>query len=102
MPGEEWKTISFEPNYSVSNKGRVINNSTNRLMKFDVSHGGYQRVMIGPNRKRYMVHHLVYRVFNGDIIEEGYVIDHKDKNRANNCVENLEKVSIAENNLRRF
>lgn len=101
LEGEVWKVLQENTLYSISNKGRVRNNRTNRLLKFDVSHGGYQRVMLNT-RKRYMVHRLVYCCFNNDFDLEGYVIDHKDSNRSNNCLENLEKVTISENNKRRF
>lgn len=101
LEGETWKIFPENTLYSVSNKGRVRNNQTNRLLKFDISHGGYQRVMLNT-RKRYMVHRLVYCCFNNDFDLEGYVIDHKDSNRSNNCLENLEKVTISENNKRRF
>ena len=33
LEGEEWKVLKKYPNYSVSNKGRVKNNKTEKLMK---------------------------------------------------------------------
>lgn len=101
LEGEVWKVFEKNTLYSISNKGRIRNNRTNRLLKFDTSHGGYCRVMLN-DRKRYMVHRLVYCCFNNDFDLEGYVIDHIDSNRSNNCLENLEKVTISENNKRRF
>lgn len=44
-------------------------------------------------RKR--IHQYVWEYFNGRI-PEGYQIHHKDKDRSNNCIENLECISKSE------
>lgn len=100
LEGEEWKDILQNPLYSVSNKGRVINNKTNRLLALD-NHQRYVRVSLN-DKKHYYVHRLVYCTFNNDYDLEGYVIDHIDSNPKNNCLENLQKITVSENNLRRF
>ena len=101
LEGEIWKIVPENTLYSISNKGRVRNNRTNRLLKFDTSHGGYQRVMLNT-RKRYLVHRLVYSCFTNDYDLDNYVIDHIDSNKSNNNLENLQKLTITENNKRRF
>lgn len=100
LEGEEWKEIIQNPLYSVSNKGRVINNRTNRLLALDNCQK-YVRVSFN-DRKHYYVHRLVYCTFNNDYDLEGYVIDHIDSNTRNNTLENLQKITISENNSRRF
>ncbi len=100
LEGEEWITVKENPLYSVSNKGRVRNNKTNRLLHIDETQK-YSRV--GFNDKRhYYLHRLVYCSFNNDYDLDGFVIDHLDKNPRNNCLDNLEKVTYSENNRRRF
>lgn len=100
LEGEEWKIILQNPLYSISNKGRVVNNKTNRLLVLD-NNQKYVRVSLN-DKKHYYIHRLVYCTFNNDYDLEGYVIDHIDSNTKNNCLENLQKITISENNSRRF
>lgn len=100
LSGEEWKVILQNPLYSISNKGRVVNNKTGRLLYIDTCQK-YSRVSLN-DKKHYYIHRLVYCTFNNDYDLDGYVIDHLDSNPRNNCLENLEKVTHAENNRRRF
>lgn len=59
---------------------------------------GYHQVGLRKNnaRKCYSVHRLVYEAFVGPI-PEGYEINHKDRNRTNNHISNLETVTPKEN-----
>lgn len=100
LPGEEWLIVQQNPMYSISNKGRVINNKTNRLLKIDECQK-YSRVSFN-DKKHYYIHRLVYCTFHNDYDLNNYVIDHLDRNPRNNCLENLEKVTVSENNYRRF
>ena len=100
LPGEEWRVINENPLYSVSNYGRVVNNKTNRLLKIDECQK-YSRVSLN-DKKHYYLHRLVYCTFTQDYELDGYVVDHIDRNPRNNCLNNLQKITIRENNLRRF
>jgi RNase P/RNase MRP subunit p29 len=100
LDGEEWRIVQQNPLYSISNKGRVINNKTNRLLVID-KYQKYSRVSFN-DKKHYYIHRLVYCNFHNDFDLDGYVIDHLDSNPRNNCLENLEKVTSSENNYRRF
>lgn len=86
--------------YKVSNKGNIKNSKGNFLSK--LNRDGYIciNLTIKPNvTKRYRVHRLVAITFikNNDPKNKIH-INHLDKNRSNNCVENLEWVSQKENN----
>lgn len=89
LEGEEWMIIPDYPNYSVSSKGRVRNNRTNRLLKIDYSQK-YPRVSFA-DRKHFYIHRLVYCTFNNDYDLDGFVIDHIDANPLNCNLENLQK-----------
>lgn len=100
LEGEIWKTVKENPLYSVSNYGRVINNTNNRLLKIDKNQK-YERVSFN-DKKHYYLHRLVYCTFKNDYNLDGFVIDHIDCNPSNNKLENLQKITQSENNKRRF
>ena len=93
---EQWKRIvvdGVEYPYEVSTKGNVRNMKTGRILKPFDSHG-YCCVTFRQdgNKKDLRVHRLVATAFipNPDNLTE---VDHIDRNKKNNCVENLRWVS---------
>jgi hypothetical protein len=98
MNMEEWRVISDFPNYCVSNFGNIMNNKTYRIMKPNLK-GGYLNISLtnGKNKKYFKVHRLVALTFiqNSDNKPE---VNHKDKNRTNNHISNLEWMTKPENN----
>lgn len=61
------------------------------------SKDGY--VIVSINAKHYKAHRIVYMLFNGEI-PENMVINHKDGNTYNNCIDNLE-ACYQKDNVRR-
>jgi len=59
---------------------------------------GYRR--IGINRKIYYGHRLIYMYHNGETTSD-LQIDHIDRNRSNNNIENLRPVTKQENDFNR-
>ena len=97
---EIWKVIQEAPNYSVSNLGRVKNNKTEHIMKTQKSEA-YERVNLSrcidgkSHNKR--VHRLVLEAFNPVKGMDKLVVNHKDANHFNNCLDNLEWLTQSEN-----
>lgn len=97
---EEWRVINEFPNYEVSNYGnvrRVWKDHTNKKATM-LNPFGYQIVHLsrqGVNKHR-AIHRLVALAFidNPDNLAE---VNHKDGNKLNNCVDNLEWCSRSEN-----
>lgn len=91
---EEWRKIADLDGYSVSNLGKVRNDKTGRILKTYDSGKGYEKVEI-KNRK-WFVHRLVGSAFipNPENLE---TINHKNRVKNDNRVENLEWMSRADN-----
>lgn len=90
-------------NYGVDENSNPINIKTKKKLKTSVDQYGYYRVHVRLNNKSYTIRfsRFVYECHNG-LITDGDVIDHKDNDISNNKIENLEKITQAENIKRKF
>lgn len=104
---EIWKDIQgYEGLYQVSNLGNVMSWINNRqhkrkqglMLKPRVSKHGYYYVNIYKNGERKTIknHRLVAETFIPNL-ESKPEVNHKDGNKLNNCVDNLEWVTSQEN-----
>jgi hypothetical protein len=101
-----WKIIAGYPDYAISDTGQVKSLRFDRELKLSRNEGGtgYQYVNLLHNkvRKTTAVHKLVIEHFGNAKPGENFVVDHKDSNKINNQINNLEWVSIQENTLRYY
>lgn len=102
---EEWRIISYAPKYSVNNYGDVKNNKTNRVLKPYINkRTGYIQLILGwqyPKGKNkipniYYGHRLVADAFIPNT-ENKPEINHKNLNKSDNRLFNLEWVTKKEN-----
>ena len=121
MVMEIWKDIKgYESLYQVSNLGRVkrlkkqytlyngltkrnnIRTLEEKILKGTINKG-YRRVVFTKNyeEKSFFVHRLVVENFIRPL-QDNETIDHIDCDKLNNRLENLDIVSIEENNYRAF
>ena len=110
---EIWKDIAgYEGLYQISNKGRVkslnrlvkdttrdrVQKIKGRILKYCDNGKGYKMVYLNKNRERknYYVHRLVAETFipNPKQLPE---VNHKDLNKANNKISNLEWITELDN-----
>lgn len=98
---ELWETISEKQSYEVSNYGKIRRKLLNgyKYLKLFTDKDGYYRVCLCENEKRIYrsVHRLVAQAFIPNP-ENKPTVNHKDGNKQNNCVDNLEWATIKENN----
>lgn len=102
---EIWKPIEgFNELYKISNKGNFYSSPRNTTKGgyniWSVTKQGYLEVSMCKNGKIFKktIHRLVYETFVGPI-SEGYVVHHKNHNKLDNRVENLELLTREEHNI---
>lgn len=85
--------------YVISNYGTVKNTITNAFIKPAINRGGYMYVNLSHNGVTYntRIHRLVALYFIPNI-DNKPIINHKDGNKLNNRVDNLEWCTSSENN----
>ena len=89
---EEWKdVIGYEGFYQVSNTGKVKSLIKNRILNERKQDNGYVSVMLYKDRcaKFHSIHRIVAEAFLENKDNKPFV-NHKDENKRNNHVENLE------------
>lgn len=97
---EEWRAVpGYEGLYEVSDIGNVRNVRRNKLLRLTKTNNGYIQVSLFKNgiKTGLKVHRLVAQAFlpNPDNLP---MINHKDENKTNNRVENLEWCTAKYNN----
>jgi hypothetical protein len=96
---EEWRdVIGFEGFYEVSNIGRVRNYVTKKIRLPYKHKGKYLKVSLHRKgfKRNYPVHRLVAMAFIPNEYNK-LEVNHKDLNKMNNYVDNLEWVTGEEN-----
>ena len=80
----------FENRYLISNTGNVFSIKSNKILKPEIRRNYYSvQLFNGKTYKHYSIHRLVASHFIPNPNNFLYV-NHKDENKLNNCVSNLE------------
>lgn len=100
---EEWIDIeSYEGLYQVSNCGRVRSlprtTTKGKILKLSCSGSGYPIVVLSKDGQTSTknVHRIVVETFIGSV-PQGMCVNHKDGNKENNSIDNLEITTYSEN-----
>ena len=101
---ENWKTIENVTNYEVSDLGQIRNTKTNYILKGRLNKSGYLQVSLTDKetkkQKNYYIHRLV-AIYFLENLDNKREVNHKDGNKLNNNVDNLEWVTPSENQKHR-
>ena len=89
---------SIYTNYGAKEDGSILNLKTMRYRKLALHKNGYLKIDVWKNNKRkdYQVHRFVFECFRGDIPSD-LQVDHRDNDKQNNCIDNLQLLTPAEN-----
>ncbi len=94
-----YKEIPGYKNYLISRSGLIFSKKHNKILKFEITNkNGYHRVKLynGSSFKKILVHRLVALTYIKNIENKPY-INHKNFNKKDNRVLNLEWVTHIEN-----
>ncbi len=95
---EKWKSIDGFANYEISSCGRVRNATTERILKTRPRKDGYVNIQLSKagKIKTFLMHRLVALAFIENPLEKPDV-DHIDRNKSNNIIDNLRWSTTSEN-----
>lgn len=88
-------------NYQITDDGRVWNKKLKKYLKTSTAKGGYRKVSLRIKNRNYPITKLVHRLVAEAFIpnpENLPCINHKDEDKTNNRVENLEFCTYKYNN----
>jgi hypothetical protein len=102
---EIWRKLDFlenGENYSISNLGEVKNDVTGRIMKHAIHKTGYHHIGLCKNGKYkwYLIHRMIALAFSKNPMNL-QTVDHIDRNKDNNRLENLRWASKSEQQTNR-
>jgi len=102
---EKWIGLIYQnqdlsDRFEISNIGRLKNIKTGKILKLNIIGKGYLGVVVSlgsrKNKKMIRVHRAVAESFIPNP-ESKEMVNHKDGNKINNCINNLEWVTNSEN-----
>lgn len=95
LPNEQWKTLTENEEYEVSNCGRLRKRITKEIIKGYKNNQGY----IVATKQQYLIHRLVKSTFDPREDSKELFVDHINGKRDDNRLENLRWVSPTKNNF---
>lgn len=90
--------ISGFKDYSVTKNGQIFSHKTNKFKKPFTDKAGYVRIQLYQNNKKknYYLHRLIANTYLPNY-DSNLQVNHKDGNKSNNNITNLEWVTPKEN-----
>ena len=95
----EWEQAEGFSRYLISTDGKIYSLKSDRLLPQGITERGYKQVDVYNDmgvKKHMKVHRLVYMAHVG-VIPNGMQVNHKDENKTNNYIDNLELMTNKEN-----
>lgn len=100
---KEWRTVKEYDRYEVNQFGEIRHKKRKQILKPRLNSGGYGYVAfnIDGQRKNFAIHKIVANAFIPN--PNGYTeVNHKDYNRLNNQVDNLEWIDSSQNKIHAY
>ena len=87
-------------NYDIRKDGHIFSKKTGKEIGF-IRSDGYKYISFS-HKSKLKIHRIIWCLYGDTELSEHLVINHKDGNKLNNSIDNLEQVSQAYNNLHAF
>lgn len=101
-----WEIPGYEDcfDYLVKETGEIYSNKTKKVLSVLKEKKGYQYTILNVmgKRKHIFIHRLVLAYHKNESVPDGMQINHKDGDKSNNDISNLETVTGAENMLHSY
>ena len=101
---EKWTTIQEANNYEISTYGNVRNKITQKILKGRLTKSGYLQVSLKIDETNKFSNRYIHRlvaIYWIDNPQNKREVNHKDGNKENNNINNLEWVTSSENQKHR-
>lgn len=95
-----FKILESYPNYSIYENGIIVNNRTNRQLEGTINNSGYKFFRLrnfNGETKTIGLHRLLAACFIENLLDTNLIVNHKDGNKLNNNINNLEWCTYQEN-----
>ena len=92
--------VGYEGLYIIEENGRIWSCRANKYIKSQISYNGYYRIGLYDRNgisKKHLIHRLIAQAYIPNP-ENKPCVDHIDRTRTNNSINNLRWVSVMENN----
>jgi Zn-finger protein len=84
--------------YQIFDDGRVYNESTRKFLKGSITESGYKYYRLSFNKQKYRFYaHQLVALYFLENLHTYKIVNHKDGNKLNNSVENLEWINHSNN-----
>jgi|SRR3989344_6731061 len=98
--GEDSKIINGYENYIITSYGKVYSKNTKRFLAQTISNGYYSVSLWKNNKDKHCrVNILVAQMFIPNNNAENIIVNHKDGNKLNNNIDNLEWSTFSKNTI---
>lgn len=100
LENEEWKIYPIDDRYEFSNLGRIRHTKRpDKIFLGDIPKTGYRRWRFGKGGKYIPLHRIVASLFHENY-KSNWDVHHKDGNKLNNKVSNLEPIDHIEHSIK--
>lgn len=93
------KELNGYPGYIITSNGKVYSCKSNRYLSLKTHESGYISVTLSNGVKKDFYVHVLVATLYLTIIEGKDIVNHKDRDKSNNKVENLEWVTASQNSI---
>lgn len=94
--------LMSNPRFKITKEGKAFHDGLEQKYRLNQHGYPFYRLTREGRKIDIMIHRWVWAVYGDEPLKEGYVINHKDGNKENNNISNLEQITQAENNKHAF